>query len=116
MIVVTSYKNVITVAMLSSLILLLTFIATPTHLAFAHHTTEGEAYWYNVCKSPIVDMAIMEDCRSLVSDHDPGGYGFSEEGWRVLKCLGGGALTLFGISRDQLEIAADSMGITCGGR
>jgi hypothetical protein len=70
----------------------------------------------NVCKSPIVDMAIMEDCRSLVSDHDPGGYGFSEEGWRVLKCLGGGALTLFGISRDQLEIAADSMGITCGGR
>ena len=42
MIVVTSYKNVLTVAVLSSLLLLLTFIATPTHLAFAHHTTEGK--------------------------------------------------------------------------
>ena len=113
MIVVTSYKNVITVAVLSSL-LLLTFIATPTHLAFAHHTTEGKVYWYNVCKSPLVDSLIREDCSGLVSNHDPGGYGFSEEGWRVLQCLGGGALSLFGISQNQLETVADSMNIHCG--
>lgn len=114
MIVVTSYKNVLTVAVLSSLLLLLTFIATPTHLAFANHTTEGKAYWYNVCNSPIVDALIREDCSGLVSNHDPGGYGFSEEGWRVLQCLGGGAVSLFGISRDALEVAGDSLNIHCG--
>ena len=83
-------------------------------ITFSHHTTEGKAYWYNVCKSPIVDALIREDCSGLVSDHDPGGYGFSEEGWHVLQCLGGGAVSLFGISRDQLESVGDSLGIHCG--
>lgn len=44
--------------------------------------------WYDLCKNPIVDIAIAEPCSELTTN---GGYTLTSEGERVLACLTGGA-------------------------
>jgi hypothetical protein len=83
--------------------LLMMFVST-SNSVFATHTTSGANYWYNVCKIPFVDAVIIEDCRGLVSNHDPYKQGLSTEGWRVAKCIAGGALLIYGGHPELLNL------------
>ncbi|VFJ12614.1 hypothetical protein [Candidatus Nitrosocosmicus franklandus] len=47
--------------------------------------------WYEICKNPIVDMAIAEPCGTLTTN---GGHTLTPEGERVLACIGGGAAAI----------------------
>jgi hypothetical protein len=47
--------------------------------------------WYELCKNPIVDLAIAEPCNELTTN---GGYTLTPQGERVLACLGGGAAAI----------------------
>ncbi len=44
--------------------------------------------WFEICKNPIVDLAIAEPCHELTTN---GGYTLTPKGERVLACIGGGA-------------------------
>lgn len=59
----------------------------------ATHTTEGAAFWLSACNA--VQSMIAEPCGTLVSNHDPYGQGLSTDGWRVAKCVAGGALVVY---------------------
>ena len=59
-------KNVITVAILLSLLLLLAFVATPINIAFANPTREYAIYWFNLCKSTIYHPATSFSPITLV--------------------------------------------------
>ena len=62
--------------------------------ANANHTTKGAAFWSKICNT--IDSLITEPCGTLVSNHDPYGQGLSTDGWRVAKCVAGGALVIYG--------------------
>ena len=85
---------------------------TTSNSVFATHTTRGATYWYNICKIPFLDAVIIEDCRGLVSNHDPYNQGLSTEGWRVAKCIAGGALLIYGGHPELLQLGPV---VGCGG-
>ena len=63
-------------------------------LGFFTSTTTAQKQginWYKLCTNPIVDILITEPCSTLTTN---GGYTLTQEGNRVLSCLGGGALAL----------------------
>lgn len=64
--------------------------------------------WYEICKNPIVDMAIAEPCSSLTTN---GGYTLTPEGERVLACIGGGAAAVLA-GQPQLLTLKNQVG--CG--
>ena len=70
--------------------------------------------WLQVCRTPIVDMAIAEPCESLTT---PGGYSLTPEGNRVLACvLGAGILLAYnptGVTLGEAQAIAKKTGI-CG--
>lgn len=77
---------------------------------FANHTTNGAIFWFNVCKK--IDYLIIEDCSTLVSNHDPYNQGLSSEGWRVAKCIAGGALAIYAGHPELLSLGPV---VNCGG-
>ena len=64
--------------------------------------------WYEICKNPIVDMAIAEPCSTLTTN---GGYTLTPEGERVLACIGGGAAAILA---GQPELLALKNQVGCG--
>ncbi len=49
--------------------------------------------WLQLCRNPIVDMAIAEPCESLTT---PDGYSLTPQGMRVVACfLGAGVLLVY---------------------
>ena len=93
-----------------------TSVYAEPEIIFVKHTTQGAKYWMNWCKSSIGQMLVSEDCLDLVSKHDQLGHGLSEEGWRVAKCLAGGALAATNPELiPELAVAAKTFNIKCGG-
>jgi hypothetical protein len=70
--------------------------------------TQSRINWGEVCRYPVVDERIIEPCETLTS---PDGYTLTPEGQRVLKCIGGGALTTL-LGRPDLLSLGPSVG--CG--
>lgn len=98
-------------SMIISAGILFSFITMTFNFSSAIHTTKGANFWYGVCTNPIVDSKIVEDCRGLVSNHDTYGHGLTTEGWRVAKCVAGGALLIAG-GYPELLTAGPAVG--CG--
>jgi hypothetical protein len=67
--------------------------------------------WYELCKNPIVDLAIAEPCHTLTTN---GGYTLTPEGERVLACVTGGAAAILA-GQPQLLALKNQVGCGSGG-
>jgi len=92
---------IITVAILGAIIL-------NTIPAQAMAQNSPRVNWYEICKNPIVDMAISEPCSTLTTH---GGYTLTPEGERVLACLTGGAAAILA---GQPQLLALKNEVGCG--
>jgi hypothetical protein len=82
------------------------------HEAEAQQTTGIN--WGEICRNPIVDAVIVEPCSTLTTS---GGYVLTDEGNRVIRCIGGGAVLLILDPSGQTLVAAQALGpaVGCGG-
>jgi hypothetical protein len=74
----------------------------------AQQVQEAQINWLEICENPLIDAIITEPCHTLTT---PDGYFLTEEGDRVLGCLGGGTLAILaGVP----ELAAMGELVGCG--